>query len=89
MGSPSDLERLSGVLALFQAGPAVLRRVRVGDIEVEFLPPSHPGDAHTTPAGNEDAEPEKYETEDQRKARAESEFESIMYGSAGGGHDFS
>lgn len=82
VGSPTDLERLRAVLAALDGRPVPPRRVRVGDIEVEFLP-SPAGDAHASQAGDE-SEAEHVETDRERQEREQREYEAGMYGASEG-----
>ena len=79
MGSSDDVERLRSVLALCNERATPPRRVRVGDIEVEFGPvPPPAGEAHSSPT----------ETDKERLEREQREFEAIMY-AASEGADYS
>jgi len=76
VGTPDDVGRFRDVLALLREGSLTARRVQVGDINVEFAqPPPTAGAAHPL---------DRDETDAERKARLEREYDEIMYAASEG-----
>lgn len=80
MGRPGDVDRLREVLELLRNQGLNARRVRVGGIELELLPPAPP--VATT---SNELEPEEAQlTPEEQEREARELYEGTMYGASEG-----